>query len=268
METDKTLRKMGYTGDIYILIDDEDDSAGDYQEKFGDKCLTFCKKEAETYTDTADQVKHRKAVVFARNAVFDVVKNQTPYTYFLVLDDDYKDFRCCFNEEFKFIYSDFYPKQLDNYFRLIFEYFASIPAETLSLSQTGDYFGGKTGSYADAIKTKRKVMNSFFCSTERPFKFFGRINEDVNYYVHDGRQGKLVFQTNQMSLLQGQTQANSGGLTDIYKSLGTYVKSFYSVMFSPSCVTVNEMGRTDRRLHHKVDWNYSAPKIISERFKK
>ena len=32
------------------------------------------------------------------------------------------------------------------------------------------------------------------------------------------------------SLLQKETQSNSGGLTDIYLELGTYVKSFYSVI--------------------------------------
>jgi hypothetical protein len=60
------------------------------------------------------------------------------------------------------------------------------------------------------------------------------------------------------------------GLTDIYLDLGTYVKSFYSVICCPSCVTVSMMGGTKKtmRLHHNVSWNNCTPKIISDKYKK
>ena len=67
---------------------------------------------------------------------------------------------------------------------------------------------------------------------------------------------------------KGKTQANAGGLTDIYLDNGTYVKSFYSVMFCPSAVKVSMMGDTQMRIHHKVYWNYCVPKIINEKYKK
>lgn len=69
---------------------------------------------------------------------------------------------------------------------------------------------------------------------------------------------------------QVQTQKNKKGLTDIYLDLGTYVKSFYSVMCCPSCVTINMMDGTKKtmRLHHNASWNNCTPKIISDRYKK
>lgn len=67
---------------------------------------------------------------------------------------------------------------------------------------------------------------------------------------------------------QLQTQLNKGGLTDIYLDKGTYYKSFLSVMYSPSCVSVSSMGNTHRRIHHRVHWNNCTPKILNEKYKK
>ena len=70
------------------------------------------------------------------------------------------------------------------------------------------------------------------------------------------------------SLDQCVTQAFHGGLTESYLDNGTYVKSFYTVMNCPSCVKVATMGYTDRRYHHRIEWENAVPKIISSRYKK
>jgi hypothetical protein len=71
-----------------------------------------------------------------------------------------------------------------------------------------------------------------------------------------------------VSLTQKQTQSNSGGMTDLYLDSGTYVKSFYSVMYAPSCVKVKAMGQTNKRLHHEVDWSAAAPCIVKAEYSK
>lgn len=96
----------------------------------------------------------------------------------------------------------------------------------------------------------------------------GRVNEDVNAYVWLGSRGFTFFTIPLIQLDQYQTQSNKGGLTEIYLDQGTYVKSFYTIMCSPSCVTIETMGRTNRRLHHKVDWPTAVPLIIDEKYKK
>ena len=111
-------------------------------------------------------------------------------------------------------------------------------------------------------------MNFFICSTNRPFKFVGRINEDVNTYVRQGAQGDIFQTICDLRLEQLDTQSNTGGLTEFYLSKGTYVKSFYTVLFSPSCININLMGNKNKRLHHRVKWNNAVPKIIEEKYKK
>ena len=107
-------------------------------------------------------------------------------------------------------------------------------------------------------------MNSFICSTKRPFKFLGLLNDDVNTYVTEGIRGRLMFTALSFSLSQKATQSGKGGVTDIYLKYGTYVKSFYTVMLAPSCVKVAPMGDKHYRLHHRVSWNNAVPKIMRE----
>jgi hypothetical protein len=115
-------------------------------------------------------------------------------------------------------------------------------------------------------------MNSFvFKVNQDPADdciFIGRMNDDVNTYLTQGKVGKMFFQIANIMLVQLQTQSNSGGNTEAYKAFGTYVKSFYSVMAEPSCCKIKLMGTAHKRLHHKINWTYAVPKIVDEKFKK
>lgn len=71
-----------------------------------------------------------------------------------------------------------------------------------------------------------------------------------------------------MGLRQTATQESAGGLTEAYLDLGTYTKSFYSVMYCPSCVKVGIMGDKVYRIHHKVMWRNAVPQILDEKWKK
>lgn len=48
---------------------------------------------------------------------------------------------------------------------------------------------------------------------------------------------------------------------------GTYNKSFYTIISSPSSVKISIMGDKHYRVHHKINWENTVPKIISDRFK-
>lgn len=263
--TYKTLRKSGYTGPIFIVIDDKDKTAAEYKKKFGDEVLVFSKAEIAKTFDEGDNFNDRRAIIYARNACFELAK-QVGYKYFIQLDDDYTAFNYKFNHKKE--YGDWVVKNLDAVFGLMLDYYKSIPALSIAMAQGGDFIGGKNGSFAKALKLKRKCMNSFICSTDRTFKFFGRINEDVNTYTNLARRGGLFLTINNLMLSQKTTQSNSGGMTELYLDSGTYVKSFYSVMYSPSCVKISEMGASHRRLHHKVSWNNATPVIVNENVKK
>ena len=265
VKTLRMLKKQGYTGKTIIVVDNEDELRNEYKRIYGkENIIVFDKSKVEA--DTMDNFNKREIVVYARNIVFDIAK-KFGYKYFLVLDDDYTEIniRIIKDNMLKSIKI----KDLDKLFDDMLNFLDSSEALTVCLSQQGDYIGGKNGTY---IKKgiSRKAMNSFFCRADKPFKYYGTINEDVNMYILNGMQGKKIFSVTNVSVCQMQTQINKKGLTDIYLDLGTYVKSFYSVMMEPSCVVVSMMGGSKKgmRLHHMISWNNCVPKIISEKYKK
>jgi hypothetical protein len=83
-----------------------------------------------------------------------------------------------------------------------------------------------------------------------------------------GATGTIFLTTNQFALQQHETQTNAGGMSEAYIAGGTYVKSFYTVMYAPSCTIVFPMGAVNPRLHHRITWRNAVPKILSEKFKK
>ena len=180
-------------------------------------------------------------------------------------DDDYKDFMFRFEKDGTLKYLPI--ENIDKVINLLIDFLNNTKALSVCMSQGGDHLGGVNGGIWKT-KLKRKAMNSFLVDVDRSFKFYGRINEDVNTYTMLGNRGELFFTIADIQLNQAQTQTNAGGMTDIYLDSGTYVKSFYSVICSPQAVKISMMGDTQMRIHHKVYWNYCVPKIINEKYKK
>lgn len=264
-----TLRKAGYTGKVVMVIDNEDKTADRYHELYDNmdnvSVVMFDKLKKSTEFDTIDRGTDRRAIVYARNACFDIAEN-LGYKYFLELDDDYTNFRQRFikdNGEF----GSWYLRDFDAVVDCMLRFLEESGALTVAFAQTGDFVGGKDSKvFKDRLA--RKAMNSFFCSTERRFDFIGRINEDVNTYVSLGSRGNLLFTVADMSLDQTQTQANSGGMTELYSSTGTYTKTFFTIISNPSSVKVCTVGIRHPRIHHRINWDLAVPKIISSKYKK
>jgi len=265
--TYQTIRKAGYTGRIVVIIDNQDKQIAQYKAKYGDQVYVFDKEQIAKTTDHGDNFNNLRTTTHVRNAIFAAAK-ELSIESFVMLDDDYTDFRYKFTNRGK--YGDWLIKaNLDALFAATVDFLQN--ASTIlcvAYAQQGDFIGGEGSGLAQAIKTKRKVMNSFFCITNRPFRFLSRLNEDVNTYVSMGARGHIFLTLNQLSLNQKQTQTNAGGMSDAYLDGGTYVKSFYTVMYAPSCTKIMPMGPVNPRLHHKINWRLAVPKILEEKWRK
>jgi len=266
VHTFRTLQRHGYTGKVFIVIDDEDEDGEEYKRIYGDDVLVFSKDEVGRYTDQFDNFSDRRTILWARNACWDLAK-QMGYRYFIQLDDDYYGFshkragkahRLNISTEEE--YHEWKISSLDAVFEALVKLVETTSVTTIALSQGGDHQnrGGLLQRF------RRKAMNSFVCSVAKPIRFQGRLNEDVNTYVSLGRVGVLFFTDYKIMLHQLQTQSNSGGISEVYREFGTYVKSFYTVMTAPSCTTINTMGNKNRRLHHRINWRKAVPLIIPE----
>lgn len=264
VRTIQALTKTGYSGEYWIVIDDEDKRADEYFERYGNKVLQFNKKEVADTVDEADTSGDRRAILYARHASQRFAKDMG-YTHLLQLDDDYADFRYRFVKKGRL--TSYSIKNFDAVCEAALDFLDASNALTFAFGQGGDMIGG-IGSPNYKAGIQRKAMNSFYIRTDRYCNFKGRVNEDVNFYVSEGAKGELIMSDYHINVLQMMTQKNAGGMTDLYQSEGTYAKSFYSVMMAPSSVKIYPMGTAHRRLHHKVDWRYAVPKILNAKYKK
>lgn len=265
VKTYKTLKRQGYTGKIVFVLDNEDETAEIYFENFPDDDFVIVdKRELSKKYDSGDLGHDRRIVLYARNACFDIARD-LGYRYFLQLDDDYICFRRRYEKDGRLLTAK--PCNLDPLFSYMIDFLNESGALTVAFAQSGDFVGGVQNDFWRK-KIRRKAMNTFFCDVEKPFQFMGSINEDVNMYTLLGNRGELILSIADMTVEQTPTQANAGGLTDIYLDKGTYLKSFYSVMYSPQCVKVADFGPSHRRLHHRVSWNNCTPLILSDKWKK
>ena len=272
VKTYDALRKWGYTGKIYLLVDDEDSEIAQYKAIYKNEVLVFPKQDAVKITDAGNNFGRKDSPVFARNWNFNVAK-KLGLTHFLQLDDDYTAFRWSCNNDLEFLSKSptYETRKLDISIQATLDFLDVSGAFAVAWAQTGDFMGGPGSSGMQCIRGKipmRKVMNSFFLRTDRPFCFLGTMNDDVSAYVSHGSRGMLFLTIPRMKILQGVTQAKAGGLTDLYQAFGTYVKSFHTVLYAPSCTKINTMGKTERRIHHRISWKQAVPLIISEKYRK
>jgi hypothetical protein len=264
------LKKGGYTGQIYLLVDDEDKQLDAYLEKYGDEVIVFDKKKVAKSVDACDNYGKRNSVVFARNYNFTIAR-ELGLTHFWQLDDDYPQFGWAMNNNGDYITSNVVTRRLDPIIDACLDFLDDSGATSVAFAQGGDFIGGGDGRFAKLAKQgkfSRKAMNSFFFRADADVTFRGRVNDDVNLYVECGRRGELFVTIPRLRLWQPQTQAEAGGCTDIYLEMGTYIKSFYSVLVAPSCVKIAAMGGKHRRIHHMVQWNRACPVILDEKYRK
>ena len=147
VKTYELLRKCGFTGDIRIVVDNEDATVSQYIDKYGDEVVIFNKPFIANTFDTCDNQDNRKAIVYARNACFELAR-ELGYKYFIELDDDYYYFGHKEPDE-----SSCYIYDLDRMFDIFIEYLENSPITTIAFAQGGDHIGG----YDGRVKVKRKA---------------------------------------------------------------------------------------------------------------
>lgn len=258
----KTLRMLeigGYEGRWYIIVGTDDASLPQYIEQYGDRVIVFDK--GTIACDTGDNMQRMDTVLFARNACFKIAK-KIGVKYFMELDDDYTQLQ--FRVRANGYYAANSPGCTDvaRVIDALLDFFIESGATSVAFAQSGDFIGAGRSAVQP-----RKCMNSFICCVDRPFEFIGRMNDDVNTYARLGNIGHVFLTVPFISVKQARTQKTHAGLTDMHLALGTYVKSFYTVMYQPSSVLVSSLNTSHARIHHRIKWDNTVPCIISEKYR-
>ena len=191
--TFRTLERLGYSGRWYMIIDNEDDQAEIYREKFGaEHVIMFDKQAAYDRADTMDNFGEHRAILFARNESYRIAR-ELGLTYFLMLDDDYSNisYRWIDGKSFK---GESIAGRMEKIIDAMIEFLDVSGARTVAFAQGGDFVGGAPNPNARK-GLLRKAMNSFFCRVDRPIEFRGTMNEDVTTYATLGSRGSCFSPT-------------------------------------------------------------------------
>ena len=279
------LDKVNSKARRVVIMSDDDKTIPEYRKMYGDNSVfVFNKIQSERKYDIDlidcywGKSLSRKATVWARNEQFRIAR-ELGYRWFMVLDDDYRqlfarrpvvlkdgeDHFTSINEKF---YATCYD-DVSNFDHCCIEYFNILNSApwlyATAFAQCGDYIGG-IGSSMVKQPWKWKAMNVFFCDTEKEYRYYGRFNDDVNAYVLNGRRGQMSLTLPAPVINQEPTQKAKGGVTDLYRTFGTYVKSLTSAVACPSSVSISCMGTVVPRIHHLVEWTRMGPYVLDEEF--
>ena len=260
-KTLETLKKCGYTGRLYLVIDDEDAQGPEYYRRYRGQVIEFSKKEIEKTFDTMSNAKEYRSVVYARNASYGLAKERG-IRFILMLDDDITNltFRVVRDNKLK----GFGVHNIDRLFADMVEYMETANVSMLGFSQAGAFIGGASSQkYQDGCQ--RVLSQAMLVDVENPVVFRGIFNEDLHVSLDAGLAGKTALATMLVSITSPKRTTNKGGLHDLYVENSSYARDFYTVLAHPSVanITSNKQETTLR-----ITRNGIAPMILNESFKK
>ncbi len=262
------IKRAGYDGLIYIVIDDEDDQEDVYRRIYGEQVIKFCKSEVDKWTDRGDnKAEDKRAILWARNVTWEIASS-LGLSHFMMLEDDQPAFMIRTTDSEYEVLGGKKIRHFNAWINMAIEFLHDMDADTVAFGQGGDFIGG-VHSRGCRDMLKYKTMNSFICRTDRPIRFKGRYNEDCTDYVTGWMKGRGHWSIMALQVSQIETASLPGGMSETYKENGTYAKTAMSVCYAPSVVRFSMLrGQANERVHHNIRWNRVVPRIIRENNKK
>ena len=262
-ETIKTLHESGYTGKIFVVVDDEDKTLQEYLDLYGENVHVFHKFE---WFDVGDNMDSPRTVgVFARNECLKVAKEKG-LTYYLEMDDDLKSLSYRYNDDGHLKGKKV--KSFDLVIEAICDYFDNSAIGCLGFGNANDYIGGV--EHFDGANVSRVPMNSFFLRADDDIMWLGRNSDDFITVINEQHKGKYWcrFPSVQAVYDVWSPKKNSkekGGSIALYNELGSWRLRFYGVIFKPGCIKISI---TEGNMDGTARSDNTYPKLVSQRYKK
>lgn len=262
VETYETLRNSGYTGDLYVVIDNEDSMLPAYQDRFSDALLVFDKQFYIDNTDTLENDKLRASPVYARHAVEDYAQ-QMNLDAFGMFDDDVKNLRYRWREA-DTIRSITLTKNLDTVFQMYFQFILDTDIATTSFANVLLYIGGVDG-IESRISNNREMYQIHLRNSKFPYEWKSVVNDDAVTELSYHRQGYMLWSLPFIVFDSPKMNTLPGGMKTVYDSVSEFRRAFLATVAVPGvCKPVLSKG------HWVVGRNKKAcyPCIVSSRYKK
>lgn len=265
----ETLRRVGYTGKIYIVLDDKDRMLDEYTAKYEDVFI-FNKEKYVPITDLGSSQIHPKlsAVLYPRLEVEQLAK-ELGLSTFVVMDDDVKNFRYRYPSEDGRSCKSGVIHNFDKVLDIYFEFMQISGAQCMSFTNNFMFVHGAASVFKDGRSFERRSChNVFLRMVSRPLNWTFAMNEDYISALREGSLGNLwlvpPFVEEQL-VDMNNFKEQKGGMFDFYQSTSSFERAFYATVACPWCCKPVMYGN---KFVIGVDKDRAYQKIISSSFKK
>jgi len=271
--TYSSLLRCGYTGQVYFVLDDTDDTIQQYIDLFGaDNIYIFNKNHYinSAEYDNGDCKEVFASAVYARRAVEDIAVH-LGLKYFAVADDDILDFviRYPINNSLKRF-------KITNFDGIIEAYLDILDCGVacVGFGRANSYFGGAIAFSPEKMNKRVIVTNFFIRNGSYKVSWRAWTFEDDITVLCDSLSGNLWLSIPYVQQVPSEftNVRGKGGNVELYQKNGRYEGCFTEVKYMPStiqikCEDINNINnvKTTTLLRH-VDKCY--PKILSSSYRK
>lgn len=264
--TVKALRKAGYTGDIYIVLDNEDDTVQQYLHhcRNNTHVIYFNKQSYVDHMDIGVSPKKakRKVILYAKQAC-ETFADALELDVFGIADDDFLGFRYRYEEAGK-LRSATVSKDLDTVFENYSQFILDNWLCMTSVATNQMFMGGALTP--ERINEFRVPYSFVFRNAHIPFEWKSELFEDVISATLKTQEGFFMMQMPFMQLnLKPLYAGANGGMTDAYKSVDFIKKLFPVVQYLPSCTKI---ATTASSVSYRLMRDNAFPKLISGKYQK
>jgi len=262
--TKKLLRDIGYSGKIYLVLDNTDETIQKYIDNHNpNEIFIFDKNAYINSIDVGSNQPLYKCIVYAKAAVEDIAKSLN-LSAFAMIDDDVYKFRHRFVEN-NVLRSVNITKNFDALMDNVLEYLFNADLTATSFCYTSFYICG-----IDAFSEKRmqryRIPYTFVIrNAKHPFEWSFDYGEDIiSAILADKRGDKLTMLPDIQIDSTPPDKRASGGMSETYAQ-DTAKLIFREIIAHPDIITA-------RKYHGKyvgyINRDNAFPKIMNERYKK
>lgn len=234
----ETIRREGYTGEVYLVVDDLDETLSQYIDHY-DNVIVFDKMKYVNKTDCGIVPPKINFAVFARNAIEDIAKDMG-YKFFGMFDDDVKRLRFRYEEDNHLMSVEI--PNLDKVIDVILDYMDSCNIATTSFAPVPVFIGGLhrlNQRNLDSGKL-RECFNVIFRNSAFDVSWGLNMHEDRITSMMCGRKGQvwqtLLFIQMDLGELFGK---NEGGNSSVYRNMDVFHQVFFPTIVFPDSIYIS-----------------------------
>lgn len=259
------LRNSGYTGKIYLIVDDEDNTLQELMLKtYGQaQIVEFCKQEYITKSDTGTNENQRKCILYAKNFCEDLAQNMKLDAY-VIADDDILNFRFRYPEDGS-LKSQKVLTTMDEVMDAYYQVMIDCDMVATGFGFTQFYFSGSESFGNENMQKYRVPYNFVFRNAKHRVDWMSWFGEDIITAVYYGRIGQLWTALPYVQQEIVALASASGGMKDTYDGNSSARLAMQNVMYLPAELKAYLY---KGKFMASIKREQAFPKLISSSFKK